>query len=155
MTTADASRSPNGTESAWAYVHLARGVADDDSARTLAHGVDRALEEHAPGFTDRIIVKHVQRPSDLRAGDENLHFGAVNGGTSQLTQQLILSPTPDLGRAETFVQNVYLGSAGAHPGGGVHGVCGRNAALAALAGDGLSGRPRRRLNAALLSLSGR
>ena len=110
------------------------------------------LEEHAPGFAEAVIDKHIQRPSDLESSDANLHAGAVNGGTSQLNQQLIFRPTPGLGRAETPIDNVYLGSAGAHPGGGVHGVCGRNAAKAALAADGVSGWPRRRLSRAALSV---
>jgi phytoene dehydrogenase-like protein len=152
MTTADPSRSPAGTESAWAYTHLPRGMADDASAEQLAASVDRVLEEHAPGFTDHVIGKSIQRPSDLEASDANLHTGAVNGGTSQLYQQLIFRPAPGFGRAETPVENVYLGSAAATPGGGVHGICGRNAARAALAGDGMRGWPRRRLNGAVLSL---
>ncbi|MBP1816896.1 NAD(P)/FAD-dependent oxidoreductase [Mycobacterium sp. OAE908] len=155
MTTADPSRSPAGTESAWAYTHLPRGVADDESAQRLALAVDRVLEEHAPGFLDRVVGKSVQRPSDLQASDANLHTGAVNGGTSQLFQQLIFRPAPGFGRAETTVENVYLGSAGASPGGGVHGVCGRNAARAALAGSGVRGWPRRRLTRAVLSLATR
>ncbi|HKV19710.1 MAG TPA: NAD(P)/FAD-dependent oxidoreductase [Mycobacterium sp.] len=152
MTTADPSRSPAGTESAWAYTHLPRGVADDDSAERLSEAVDLVLEEHAPGFSDRIVGKMIQRPSDLEASDANLYAGAVNGGTSQLYQQLIFRPAPGFGRAETPVQNVYLGSAGASPGGGVHGICGRNAARAALAGAGARGWPRRRLTKAVLSL---
>ncbi|MBN3459579.1 NAD(P)/FAD-dependent oxidoreductase [Mycobacterium sp. DSM 3803] len=152
MTTADPSRSPAGTESAWAYTHLPRGVADDASADQVADAVGRVLEEHAPGFTGHVVGTMVQRPSDLQAGDANLHSGAVNGGTSQLFQQLIFRPAPGFGRAETPVENVYLGSAGATPGGGVHGVCGRNAARAALAGDGVTGWPRRRLSKAVLSL---
>jgi phytoene dehydrogenase-like protein len=152
MTTADPTRSPAGTESAWAYTHLPRGVADDDSAEQVAQAVDRVLEEHAPGFTGHVVGKTIQRPSDLEGSDANLHGGAVNGGTSQLYQQLIFRPTPGFGRAETPVQNVYLGSAGAHPGGGVHGVCGRNAARAALAGDGARGWPRRQLTRAVMSL---
>jgi phytoene dehydrogenase-like protein len=155
MTTADPSRSPAGTESAWAYTHLPRGMADDASAEQLAVAVDLVLEKHASGFTDRVIGKSIQRPSDLEASNANLHAGAVNGGTSQLFQQLIFRPVPGFGRAETPVQNVYLGSAGATPGGGVHGVCGRNAARAALAGDGTRGWPRRRLNRAVLSLTTR
>jgi phytoene dehydrogenase-like protein len=146
MTTADPARSPAGTESAWAYTHLPRGMADDLSAARLAASVDRVLEEHAPGFTGHIVGKAVQRPSDLERDDANLHTGAVNGGTSQLFQQLIFRPAPGLGRAETPLENVFLGSAGATPGGGVHGVCGRNAALAALATDGATGWPRRRVN---------
>ncbi|MEE6169447.1 MULTISPECIES: phytoene desaturase family protein [unclassified Mycolicibacterium] len=152
MTTADPSRSPAGTESAWAYTHLPRGVTDDASADKVAEAVGRVLEEHAPGFADHVIGTLVQRPSDLQSGDENLHGGAVNGGTSQLYQQLIFRPAPGFGRAETPVENVYLGSAGATPGGGVHGVCGRNAAKAALGGDGVLGWPRRRLNRAVISL---
>ncbi|MCW2651706.1 MAG: FAD-dependent oxidoreductase [Mycobacterium sp.] len=153
MTTADASRSPTGTESAWAYTHLPRGVADDESANKLSEAVDRVLEEHAPGFTDQVVDKAIQRPSDLEASDANLHAGAVNGGTSQLFQQLIFRPAAGFGRAETPVENLYLGSAGAAPGGGVHGVCGRNAARAALANDGARGWPRRRLNRRVLSLT--
>jgi phytoene dehydrogenase-like protein len=155
MTTADPSRSPAGTESAWAYTHLPRGVGDDASADQLSAAVDVVLEKHAPGFADHVIGKVIQRPSDLEASDANLHTGAVNGGTSQLFQQLIFRPAPGFGRAETPVENVYLGSAGASPGGGVHGVCGRNAARAALAGDGVRGWPRRRLNRAVLSLTAR
>ncbi|MEO3757838.1 NAD(P)/FAD-dependent oxidoreductase [Mycobacterium sp. B14F4] len=152
MTTADPSRSPAGTESAWAYTHLPRGVADDASADQLSVAVDMVLEKHAPGFAEHIVGKTIQRPSDLEAGDANLYAGAVNGGTSQLFQQLIFRPIPGFGGAETPVENVYLGSAGASPGGGVHGVCGRNAARSALGGDGRRGWPRRKLNRAVLSL---
>jgi phytoene dehydrogenase-like protein len=153
MTTADPSRSPAGTESAWAYTHLPRGMADDESADKLSVAVDRVLEEHAPGFAQRVVAKVIQRPSDLEGSDANLHTGAVNGGTSQLYQQLIFRPTPGFGRAETPVENLYLGSAGASPGGGVHGICGRNAARAALRSVGITGWPRRRLNRAVLSLT--
>jgi phytoene dehydrogenase-like protein len=152
MTTADPSRSPAGTESAWAYTHLPRGTADDASADQLSVAVDMVLEKHAPGFGDRVVGKTIQRPSDLQHSDANLHAGAVNGGTSQLFQQLIFRPAPGFGNAQTPLENVFLGSAGAHPGGGVHGVCGRNAARAALGADGKSGWPRRQLNRAVLSL---
>ena len=58
---------------------------------------------------------------------------ALNGGTAQLHQQLVFRPLPGLGRAETPIRGLFLGSASAHPGGGVHGACGSNAARAALA----------------------
>jgi len=152
MTTADPSRSPEGTESAWAYTHLPRGVTDDSAALSLAARVDEVLEAHAPGFRDLLIGRHVQTPADLAEADANLHAGAVNGGTSQLHQQLIFRPTPGLGRAETPIDRLYLGSASAHPGGGVHGVCGRNAARSALAADGVTGLPRRILTRKTIDL---
>jgi phytoene dehydrogenase-like protein len=152
MTVADATRSPAGTESAWAYTHLPRGMTDDASADALSETVDLVLEDHAPGFTSRVIGKVTQRPSDLEASDANLHGGAVNGGTSQLFQQVIFRPAPGFGRAETPIENLFLGSAGTSPGGSVHGICGRNAARAALASDGARGWPRRRLSRALVSL---
>ena len=89
MTTSDPTRSAAGTESAWAYSHLPRGLCDDESAERLTERIDRVLEEHAPGFGEHVVGKVAQRPSDLENSDANLHTGAVNGGTSQLFQQLI------------------------------------------------------------------
>ena len=150
MTTADPSRSPAGTESAWAYTHLPRGIDDDASADELARRMDATVEAFAPGFGDRVLHRHVQRPGDLEAAEPNLVSGAVNGGTAQLFQQLVFRPVPGLGRSETVVGNLYLGGSSAHPGGGVHGICGGLAARAALRAEGVTGRVRRRaLSAAL------
>ncbi|MCV7381049.1 FAD-dependent oxidoreductase [Mycobacterium alsense] len=150
-TTADPSRSPPGTESVWAYTHLPRNVADDTAAERLAASVDRVIEEHAPGFGSAVIERFVQRPSDLEASDANLHLGALNGGSAQLPQMLIFRPAPGMGRAETPIEGLYLGSASATPGGSVHGACGRNAANAALAAAGVLGWPRRKLGGAVLA----
>ncbi|GAA2069693.1 NAD(P)/FAD-dependent oxidoreductase [Williamsia deligens] len=150
MTTADPSRSPAGTESAWAYTHLPRGVDDDESALALAARVDETIEAHAPGFLDAVVGRHVQTPSELVAADDNLRGGAVNGGTSQLHQQLVFRPTAGLGRPETPVERLYLAGASAHPGGGVHGACGNNAAHAALRATGVRGAPRRRVITSLV-----
>lgn len=152
MTTADATRSPAGTESAWAYTHLPRGIDDDASADELARRVDSTVEEFAPGFACRVVHRHVQRPCDLRGTDPNLVGGAVNGGTAQLFQQLVFRPVPGLGRAETVIENLYLGGSSAHPGGGVHGVCGALAARAALRDHGRLGFARRRVVSAALDL---
>lgn len=139
MTTADPTRSPQGTESAWAYTHLPRQFAHDRQA--LADHMERmlaAIERAAPGFRDLVVATHVQTPADLEAGNGNLVGGAVNGGTSALHQQLVFRPTPGLGRPETAVARLYLASASAHPGGGVHGACGWNAARTALRSNAVS-----------------
>jgi predicted enzyme related to lactoylglutathione lyase len=48
---------------------------------------------------------------------------------------LLFRPIPGLGRPETPIRGLYLASASAHPGGGVHGACGANAARVAIAHD--------------------
>ena len=64
--------------------------------------------------------------------DENLVGGAINGGTARLRQQLFLRPPGGFGRPETGIRDLYLASASAHPGGGVHGAPGEIAARVAL-----------------------
>ena len=68
----------------------------------------------------------------MEATDANLVSGDIGGGTYQLHQQLVFRPIPGLARAETPLRGLYLSSSSAHPGGGVHGACGSNAARAAL-----------------------
>jgi phytoene dehydrogenase-like protein len=145
MSTADPSRSPEGTESAWAYTHLPAGrTLTDADVQRHADRVQAVVERHAPGFGDRVLARGVQGPRDLHSADANLVHGAVGGGTSALHQQLIFRPTPGPGRPETVIDGLYLASAGAHPGGGVHGAPGANAARAALGRGRPAGRVRRR-----------
>ncbi|WP_460599728.1 phytoene desaturase family protein [Flexivirga lutea] len=146
MARADPTRAPEGCESAWAYTHLPQSMAHDEQAiATVIRRAKAALEDAAPGFGDAVVGEVVQRPADLEAMDRNLVGGAINGGTSALYQQLFFRPTPGLGRPETPVANLYLASAGAHPGGGVHGACGWNAARAALSAHGRLGAVHRAL----------
>ena len=152
MTTADPSRSPPGTEVLWAYTHVprtVRGDAGEDEISGAWNEADRAaiaariedrIEEYAPGFTSLITARHLQCPSDLEDHDANLIGGAINGGTNALHQQLVLRPVPGLGRSETPVRGLYLASSSAHPGGGVHGACGANAARAAITAHSALGR---------------
>jgi phytoene dehydrogenase-like protein len=146
MTTADPTRSPAGTESTWAYTHVRHGVEwTDDVAADQAARMEAAVERVAPGFGSSVVGRHVQTPADLAAADANLVDGAVNGGTASLHQQLIFRPTTGLGRPETPIDRLYLASASAHPGGGVHGACGWNAARAAIGENGPTGAARRLL----------
>jgi phytoene dehydrogenase-like protein len=145
MTTADPTRSPAGTESLWAYSHVpqqakhdagggdVRGVWDESDCERYADRMQARIERLAPGFGSRVLARRVLGPKQLQERNANLIGGGVNGGTAQLHQELIFRPIPGLGRAETPVAGLYLGSASAHPGGGVHGACGMNAARAAIA----------------------
>lgn len=141
MTTSDPGRSPEGTESLWAYTHVPQsrrwgGPFEGDWSRQHALGVAERIEERiekcAPGFRDAIIDRRVLGPDVMQSINGNLVGGAINGGTAQLYQQLVFRPVPGWGRAETPIGRLYLASASAHPGGGVHGACGANAARAAL-----------------------
>jgi phytoene dehydrogenase-like protein len=144
MTTSDSSRSPAGTESAWAYTHVPRDITYRAAAvaRHVAR-VEAAVEARAPGFLTSVQARRVLGPAELVAADANLVSGAVNGGTANIHQQLIFRPVPGLGRAETPIDGLYLASASAHPGGGVHGAPGANAARAALIRSGRTGQLRR------------
>jgi phytoene dehydrogenase-like protein len=134
MTSADPSRSPAGTETIWAYTHVPRGLSwTAERAAEVADQVQATIERHAPGFGDQVVGRAVSSPAGLQAENANLDDGAIGGGTAALYQQLVFRPIPGLGRADTPIDRLYLASASAHPGGGVHGACGSNAARAALA----------------------
>lgn len=155
MTTADASRSPAGTESAWAYTHVPQRVHhdaggadltgrwDQREVQVMVDRIETEVERHAPGFRNAIIGRHVFGPLELEAANASLFRGALNGGTSGLHQQLFWRPVPGLGRPELPVDGLYLASASAHPGGGVHGAPGAIAAHAALHNTGRAGPLRR------------
>jgi phytoene dehydrogenase-like protein len=154
MTTADPTRSPVGTESAWAYTHVPRGHPwNADEIRRYADHIEQLVERHAPGFTATIRGRHIAGPDDLHHQDHNLVGGAINAGTSAIHQQLFFRPLPGLGRADTPIDRLYLAGASAHPGGAVHGGPGANAARAALAraghGGALYARAIRALHAAI------
>ena len=149
MGVTDPTRVPAGGEALWAYTHVpqrvrgdaaadadgvprVRGTWDDADLEAMAERVEARIESRAPGFRDRVTARRVLGPRQLEALDSNLAGGAINGGTAGLHQQLVFRPVAGSGRAETPVRNLYLASASAHPGGGVHGACGANAARAAL-----------------------
>jgi phytoene dehydrogenase-like protein len=134
MTTADSRHSPPGTESAWAYTHLPRRDHwHPDEIREHVEKMEAVVERQAPGFRELIIGRHVFSPTDLERENPSLNGGALGGGTAAAYQQLFLRPVPGLGRADTPIDRLYLASSSAHPGGGVHGAPGANAARAALA----------------------
>ncbi|EFL19316.1 NAD(P)/FAD-dependent oxidoreductase [Streptomyces sp. C] len=144
MTTADAGRSPEGTESAWAYTHVPQDITgdagpdgitgrwDEREKEAIADRVQEQVERYAPGFGATVRARRILAPPDLERLNPALAGGAVNQGTTNLYQQLVFRPVPGSGRPTTPIPGLYLASASAHPGGGVHGAPGFNAARTAL-----------------------
>jgi phytoene dehydrogenase-like protein len=144
MTTTDPTRSPAGTESAWAYTHVPQtvegdaadggltGAWDESERNTMADRLEARVERYAPGFRALIRNRRILAPATLQSLDAGLQGGAINAGTTAIHQQLVFRPVPGTGRPETPVRGLFLASASAHPGGAVHGAPGANAARAAL-----------------------
>lgn len=112
---------------------LAQGTWDDPGiTEAFADRVFRIIEEFAPGFTASVLARDILSPLDL----ERI-FGLTGGnifhGAMGFDQLFWLRPAPGWSRYRTPIANLYLCGAGAHPGGGIIGAAGRNAALAVLA----------------------
>ncbi|MEA3075679.1 MAG: hypothetical protein QOF60_587 [Actinomycetota bacterium] len=142
----DPTRMPAGNETAWAYTHVPQTVKgdaggdltgswDEAESEVFVKRMEDEVERLAPGFRSLIRGRHVFTPAQLEAANANLACGALGGGTAQLHQQLVFRPVPGRGRPETPIAGLYLGSSSAHPGGGVHGAPGANAARAAWNGS--------------------
>jgi phytoene dehydrogenase-like protein len=113
-------------------IALSRSSGEREWLPPLIDRMEARIERLAPGFRDSILGRHCFGPSGLQSENANLSLGAIGGGTAQLHQQLIFRPVPGSGRSETPIPNLFLASASAHPGPGVHGAAGANAARAAL-----------------------
>lgn len=123
---ADPTRAPAGAQALWAYCHVPNG---SDLDRTEA--IENQLERFAPGFRDLVLHRATRTSSDYEAYDMNYVGGDINAGRAGLYQSA-LGPTPSWSRYKTAVDGVYLCSSSTPPGGGVHGMCGMNAAREAL-----------------------
>lgn len=106
--------------------HLADGTWDE-RREGLGDAVLERLEAHAPGLTSLVVDRHVVTPLDLEE-TYGLPEGNPNHGEHTLDQLLHMRPVPGWERYRTPVDGLYLCGAGTHPGGGVTGMPGRNAA---------------------------
>jgi phytoene dehydrogenase-like protein len=97
----------------------------------LANIVLRMLEEHAPGIGDLVLHQQLLTPLDLER-EYGLTEGCIFHGQMAFDQLWFMRPVPGAARYHTPIPNLLLCGAGAHPGGGVTGAAGRNAARAAL-----------------------
>jgi phytoene dehydrogenase-like protein len=130
----DPSRAPPGNHTLWAYSHVPSQMEGGWQAHRerFADRIEERIEKLAPGFRSLIQARAIHSPADLEAIDENLVGGDLGGGSARFTQQLFFRPVFPYFRYRTPVKGLYLASASAHPGAGVHGACGFNAARMAL-----------------------
>jgi phytoene dehydrogenase-like protein len=131
----DPSRAPAGGHTLWAYSHAPSVVEGGWQVHreAFADRIEERIERLAPGFKALIRGRAAHSPADLEAMDENLVGGDLGGGSAHFGQQLFFRPVFPYFRYRTPVRGLYLASASAHPGAGVHGACGWNAARMALA----------------------
>jgi phytoene dehydrogenase-like protein len=131
--TLDDTLAPAGRHVASLFVqHVAPQLPDgrswDDAKEEFADLVIDTIGRHAPNFRASVIARQVLSPMDLER-----RFGLVDGDIfhGQLTLDQLYSARPVLGHADYRmpVPALYLCGSGAHPGGGVTGLPGRNAAI--------------------------
>ena len=122
----DPTRAPTGKHTAWVYTHVPNGFSGQARGR-----VETQIERFAPGFRDLVLASRVTTPADLDAYNPNYPGGDIGTGAHTLPRVLgrpgrLRSPY------HTGIPGVYLCSAATPPGPGVHGMCGVNAARAAM-----------------------
>jgi phytoene dehydrogenase-like protein len=123
--------------------HVPSRITSDDGGTTAARTWDGAkmsfadrmladLDEYAPGLRNLVLATHTQSPDDLQSANGNLVGGDIGTGTGTLDQQLVFRPLPGWFRYRTPIAGLYISGAATHPGGGVHGAAGANAARVVL-----------------------
>lgn len=122
----DASRAPAGQHTLWAYCHVPAGSTVDMEPVIVAQ-----IERYAPGFRDLILAKHSLNCPQMEAYNQNYIGGDVVGGMANW-QQLMTRPVASLCPYATPNRQLFVCSASTPPAGGVHGMCGWNAANAVL-----------------------
>lgn len=122
----DASRTPLGKHTAWAYCHVPHASPHD-----YLTAIEDQIERFAPGFRQRILARHTLSAVQMQAYNPNYVGGDINSGAQTLTQ-LFTRPVFSLNPYRTPLRGVFLCNASTPPGGGVHGMAGYHAARAAL-----------------------
>jgi phytoene dehydrogenase-like protein len=122
----DETRAPEGRHTAWAYCHVPSG-----SPRDMTDAIESQIERFAPGFRDLVLARHVMSSEQFERYDANYVGGEINGGVADL-RQFLARPVVSLHPWRTPVDGLYICSSSTPPSGGVHGVCGAQAARLAL-----------------------
>lgn len=103
----------------------------DENRELLGDRVVRKIAEYAPNVPGAIVARQVLTPLDLER-TYGLTEGNIFHGDLRLEQLFFMRPVPGWSHYRTPIPGLYLCGAGAHPGGGVTGAPGRNAAHQAL-----------------------
>jgi phytoene dehydrogenase-like protein len=94
----------------------------------FAESVIAQIAEHSPGFRDRIVHLEVRTPRELEA-EVGLTEGNIFQGELTFDQLLFNRPVPGYAQYRSPIGGLYLCGSSTHPGGGVMGAPGRNAAM--------------------------
>jgi phytoene dehydrogenase-like protein len=132
----DETRAPQGKQTAWAYCHV-----PSNSKIDMTERIEMQVERFAPGFRDCILARHTMTAPELEAYNPNYVGGDITGGLSTVLQ-IIARPSLRVTPYVIPVKGMFVCSASAPPGGGVHGMCGYHAARAVLSSV-LYNRPNR------------
>jgi phytoene dehydrogenase-like protein len=111
----------------YAPYHLAEG-SWDTSREAFGDTVIDTIAEYAPNIKNIILHRQVITPLDLER-EWGLTEGNIFQGELTLEQLFFLRPAPGWARYRTPIRNLYLCGSATHPGGGIMGAPGRNAAL--------------------------
>lgn len=122
----DSTRAPAGKHVLWTYTHVPRGSTED---RTEA--IIRRIEEFAPGFRDLILGTSTMDAVQMEHHNPNYIGGDISAGAPDFGQ-LIARPVLSADPWRMPGRGLYLASASAVPGPGVHGLGGYYAARSAL-----------------------
>jgi phytoene dehydrogenase-like protein len=130
---ADPFRAPHAQHTLYCYTHVPSYIDGGwaTQGEAFADRVCQRLEALAPGFSELVLARRISTPPDLEAMNANLIGGDLGGGGNAWHQQLLFRPLFPYFRYRTPVKGLYLCSSYTHPGGGVHGMCGYNAARVA------------------------
>jgi phytoene dehydrogenase-like protein len=126
----DRTRAPHGGHTLYVYSRVPSDLAGGwDAARErFADAIVERIEGLAPGFRSLILARRAHAPNDLERMNANLLGGDLGGGSNAWNRQLLFRPAFPYFRYRMPVARLYLCSSYAHPGAGVHGMCGYNAA---------------------------
>lgn len=100
----------------------------DDQREAFGDTVIDTIAEHAPNIRDIILHRQVLTPLDLER-EFGLSEGNIFQGELSLEQIFFLRPAPGWAQYRSPIKNLYMCGSATHPGGGIMGASGRNAAL--------------------------